>query len=284
MKTKTPTLKTLVVSANDKGGVTKSASIGALIDALETLGYKVKTVDGDIANQTQKQIRPDAEVIDTDQEEALDDLLSSCATADEDLTVLDMPGTSGKLLKDYFAASGFEFLNDMGLRLVIGLAITDTADAIDGAISWVEAFADRAEFILLANERDTPFGNSFDLGGHNDTQDLVDVSEGRIITIPRLTEPMKSQYDKHKAPPSAFSPGRPAAKALKLSMPAAGRWRNFSNKVARSVEPHAPWITGLPVPKPLPAMTPEGTPPISPQSQALVEKLIKERDKRRNKS
>lgn len=284
MKTKTPNLKTLVVSANDKGGVTKSCSIGALIDALETLGYKVKTVDGDAANLTQKQIRPDAEVIDTDNEEALDELLSSCATAGEDLTVLDMPGTSGKLLKDYFATTGFDFLEETGLRLVIALIITDTADAIDGAVSWVEAFAGRAGFILVANGRDTPVGHQFDPTSHEDTQGLADVSEGRVINIPRLSDRMKKQYDKHKAPASAFAPGGPAAKAFNLPLAAARRWRIHHNKVVRAVEPHAPWITGLPVPNPLPAMPPKGTPPVSPESQALIEKLRREKAQRQNKS
>ena len=274
--------KTLLVSGDDKGGVTKSASTGAVADALRTyLGYQITLGDGDPANQTLSKIWPDASIVDTAAETALDDYIASVAAGDQDLAILDMPGVSGKPLKNYFFTTGFDFLDEMGLRLVIALTLTETGDAIDGALSWVDTFLDKAEFVIFANERDTAFGRSFDLATNPDTQTLLGLAENRVIRIPRMQDPMKDQYNYYKAPPSAFAPGGSAAKALKLTHVQASRWRTLAYNITKATEPLAPWLTGKPVPMPM-AELHQAT-EANPESQSILAKLKAERDRRRQR-
>jgi cellulose biosynthesis protein BcsQ len=55
-----PTLKTVIVSGDDKGGVGKTSNAIHLTDGLRALGYQVELVDADSANRTLSEAEPQA--------------------------------------------------------------------------------------------------------------------------------------------------------------------------------------------------------------------------------
>jgi lambda repressor-like predicted transcriptional regulator len=255
--------KTLIVSADDKGGVTKSSSSGAFIDAIRQYGYSVATFDGDATNKTLSKMDQSAVRVDISTTEALDALLPSFSSLPEDLVYLDTPGSSGKNLAAYFKKHG-QTLREHGLRVIIALTVVNSSDMMDGLKAWILEFTGEVEFIVLANSRDSK--EKFDLGAFKGGQALLEMSLGRIITIPKFEPSQQIQFNTAKGVPTDYFEGGRLAQKLKLNYLQSHAWKRFLRDVMQSAEPYLEEIIGKPFPID-PQEIWSGVGPTSPTSQ-----------------
>jgi hypothetical protein len=270
--------KTIVATVDNKGGVGKSVSSAILADALQAIGYEVAIADGDVDNQTISQIfKGIPKVVDIENHGNLDDFFADASTSECDIVVLDMPGRSSENFRRYVEAVGMDNLRQQGVRLVLALALSETSDAVDGAVNWVSAFSGHAEFFLLATGKDSK-EDTFDINAVDGAEHLLGLSSGRIVHIPKFAPVLHDQFKKNKATPSSYASGE-AKKELNLSYLHASRWKKYLQGVIDSVEPVAEWLTGKPVPKPM-ARTTEKDPKID-KFRNLVSKLEEARQARR---
>ena len=257
---------TVVIAGDDKGGVTKSCSCAAVADALMSLGYTLRLADGDTANRTLSKMMPAAR-INGKSEDDLNAFIGESAKAAEDITIIDMPGSSGDMLSHYFNTIGFDTFSQFGVRIVVALALTQTEDAVQGAKAWVKTFMDKTDFIGFANLRDTPVGEEFCLDHIKNGRALLGIPEG-IIHIPRWSDTMIRQFSLCKASPTGYLQGGAAAAKLNLNLLSWAGWAVFHNRVTASTANMAEWLTGKPLPKPAPEVAEDK--PMSAEKAALV--------------
>ena len=239
-----PAFKTVAIFGDDKGGVTKTASCANIADGLRQFGYNIQLVDGDSTNTTLSELEPKAVQINGRDESALDQLFVNVASEEHDLVMLDMPGSSGDSLSRYFQSRGFETFLEMGVRIVVAMVLTETIDSAKGAISWIEAFIDKAGFLLVANHRDTPEGKPFEIEKITAGEILLEIAENRIIHIPKFSPYMLTQYNNIKGVPSDYLIGGRVAEKLKLSALHSSPWSTHLKRIVRNIEPHLEWLTG----------------------------------------
>jgi hypothetical protein len=243
-KSTTPqTLKTLVFSADDKGGVSKSTSTAFLIDAIRQYGYSVASYDGDAVNKTLSKIDKSATRIDAGDEASLDQTLSSIAEMEEDLAFIDTPGRSGKFISSYFEDRGVDFFKDTGVRIIVALTLVENSDILDGLKSWIQSCAGKIDFILLGSGRDSKEGK-FDINSLKVGPKLLEMAEGRLITIPALGTVRYSHFTETKGLPSDFMIGGRIQKEKNFHAIQAQQWKVYLASIMRSAEPHLPWLAG----------------------------------------
>lgn len=239
--------RTIVIAGDDKGGVTKSTSCACVADSLKALGYTVCLADADARNRTLSTMMPEAIKFDGQHEGELNNFIGRAAeNTVADLTLIDMPGGSGKLLADYFDRIGFDAFADMGVRLVVALTLVQSPGAIKGAKAWVRTFMEEADFIVFANHRHTPLGETFNVDKFPGGKMIIQLPAGRIVEIPRWSDYMEEQFFACQRAPSSYLPGGEAAQILKLNAFTAGGWKTVHNQVTNSVAKVAEWLTGRP--------------------------------------
>lgn len=257
-----PNMKTLLIGADDKGGVSKSASNAAIADALRAVGYSVKTFDADPINQTLSEIDPSATPVLTNDEEALDDFMSYVPSIEEDIAILDQPGSSGAVMAAYFRPKGLEVFREMGIRVVIAPVVVEHADAIRGILPWVEAFQKKAAFLVIASERDSK--GTFDLNSIQHGAVLAKIAENRVVRIPKFSAVMLKHYNRAMGTPSDYFTGGRRAIELGLSKHHSVSWQTHQARVISNLAPFAEWLVGKPIPNPdAVRITPETTPTAS---------------------
>jgi hypothetical protein len=260
----------VVICGDDKGGVTKSTSCAAVADGLVALGYSVRLGDGDASNKTLSLINPSAERIDCRDAEQLNTFIAASPESGADISMVDMPGASGDVLARYFQETGFDTFEEMGVRIIVATTLTQTADSVRGALAWVKTFLDQADFVLFANERDTPPGQTFTLAGIPSGQDVYNLAQGRVVRIPRWSDYMTKHYLRGKGMPSDYMAGGRVYKELKLNLLSVAPWKMHHRRVTSSVAAVAPWLTGKPLPEPAPEIK-EDT--ISPEKAKFLREL-----------
>ncbi len=262
MNKRISTLKTLIIAGDDKGGVTKSASAATVADAIRQFGYTATTVDGDEVNRTLSIIDTNSIAVNARQEAALDQLLPEIAQMSTDIALLDMPGSSGDLLRQYFEPRSLEFFESIGLRILIAMTVVQNEDIVRGLLPWVQAFAKKAEFVIFANNRDTLEG-PLDFSALEHGELLLQIAKNRVISIPKFHPLLLLQYNQAKGVPSDYLQGGRRATELKLNALHSQMWKLHLHKVMESIEPYLDWLTGK-----KPPISPEflrsGTGPKSP--------------------
>ena len=245
MKKTTPQTKrskNLILAGDDKGGVTKSASIASLADALRQFGYIASTYDGDHINNTLKELDPSAQKVNAFEEDALDSLLPHLVDEEADVAILDMPGSSGDSLHRYFEARGLDFFQSIGLNIIIALTVVENNDVLRGLLPWIKAFQGKAEFILLANGRDSI--GEFNISNLNHSAAILSLCENRVIHIPKLPPNLLKQYHKAKGVPSDYLLNGRRAIELNLSSVPSQMWKKHFHLVMESAEPYLEFLTG----------------------------------------
>jgi len=245
MKKTTPQTKrskNLILAGDDKGGVTKSASIASLADALRQYGYIVSTYDGDHINCTLKELDPSAERVNAFEEDALDALLPRLVDEESDAAILDMPGSSGDSLHRYFEARGLDFFQSIGLNIIIALTVVENNDVLRGLLPWIKAFQGKAEFILLANGRDSL--GEFNVSNLKHSETILTLVENRVINIPKFHPNLLKQYHKAKGTPSDYLLNGRRAIELNLTSVQSQMWKMHLSKVMETTEPHLEFLTG----------------------------------------
>lgn len=245
-------MKTLVIIGNDKGGITKTSSIGTVANALETMGYTVRFLSGDKGtNLTLKKLYPGTVHYDVRDKASMDKAMAAALSANEDIVLFDFPGFSADIVREYFASRSFQEFSDAGLRLVLAVVLTQHPEPISGGIAWVETFIGSAEVMLIANGKDTPLGSPIDISAINGSSILIQLAESRVVEIPRFSKEMQDDYLAYPAVPTAYHPGGHAYQALAKNQFSAIPWKNHHRAVVRSLSPHAEWLVGKPIPKPV---------------------------------
>ena len=241
---------TLLLAGNDKGGIGKSTTTANVGDGLNALGYKVRLVDGDETNETLQDLVPGIELLRYKNEIAMNDFIGGLRQRDDDITILDLPGDSGGILADYFTPARIELLKQNGIRLVVGLTLTQHMDSTRGAVIWAETFHGQVDFIGLANGSETPVKEEFSLQNVNGGDDIAQIIENRLIVVPRFSDLMLHHLSRCRAVPSAYLAGGDAARELGFSFIDEAPWHTHHKAVVASVASHAAWLTGKPIPKP----------------------------------
>jgi len=251
----------LLLSGNNKGGITKSTSVGACIDSLQDFGYFVRRAEAEAENPILSAMLPNVELVNYKDEDAMDAFVGSLLESEHegnDLTVLDLPGDSGQVLMSYFTPERLDAFTAIGIRLIVGLTLVEDIDAIVGATLYMATFHKHAEFIAIASKAKTgrtpdgkekPFGRD-EIASFPGGSAINDLIGDRIISIPRFSEKMVADYARCKGIPSAYLPGGPAYRELGLSFGAHFPWQSHRNRVLANVAPYAEWLTGRPIPKP----------------------------------
>ena len=114
--------------ANDKGGVGKSTILSLVVGWHRSKGRDPKLFDSDAINQSFRAFFPEAEVLDTSQENALDQVLR--AMIDSELALIDNHAGGIEDPERGFLAwldgiEWFEWAKDKGLGLTIGVIVND---------------------------------------------------------------------------------------------------------------------------------------------------------------
>jgi hypothetical protein len=169
--------------------------------------------------------------------------------SEADISMIDMPGYSADSLA---AVTRLKTFDGLGVRIIIVLTLTETPDSVLGATAWVENFMDQAEFVVLANAKDTPFGQTFTLDGISGAKRVLALAEGRTVHIPRWSDYMRGHYDRAKGMPSDYIVGGRVYKELKLNPLSAAPWKMQHRRVTASVANVAESLTGKPARKPAP--------------------------------
>lgn len=248
--------KNLMFAGNNKGGITKSTSSAAFAAALTTLGFNLRLVDGDPATETFTMLLPNVETLHYKLPAEMTAFIASLLERDEDLTIVDLPSNSGDTLAAYFSPTRLAGFQKLGIRIIIGLTLVEILDAINGAIIWADTFTGYADFIALANSRDTPPERPFSLKDLAGASAIHQLTQGRQIDIPRFGDEMVEHFRKIQAVPSSYLPGGPAYRALGLNPISCLAWQDHHDAVLRSVSAHAEWLTGKPIPEPIAETSP----------------------------
>jgi hypothetical protein len=246
-------LRNLLLLIDDKGGVGKSATAAHLADALLDLGCKIRLADGDAANRTLSQLIPpgnghDVTRLDGNKPTQLMDYLLATATSDADITIIDMPGSSSKMLER--AGVTLDTFKQAGIRIILGLVLNESVDAILGARAWIQTYKSRVNYFVFANAKDCPEGQPFDLGKIPGMNPVINLTGGRYAVVPRFSEFLADHYKRTKSSPRGYLHGGWAAEKLGLNIVYSGLWRNHYNEFIQSVYPHVEYLIGKPVPKP----------------------------------
>lgn len=262
--------KTLVIIGNDKGGITKTSSIGTVANALETIGFSIRFLSGDKGtNLTLKKLYPGTTHYDVRDPASMDKAMNAALTSEEDIVLFDFPGFSADIVREYFASRSFHEFADAGLRLVLAVVLTQHPEPISGGIAWVETFIGSADVMLIANGKDTPLGKPIDIATINGSSILLELAENRVVEIPRFTKEMLDDYLTYPAVPTAYYPSGHAYQALGMNQFSAIPWKKQHNAVVRSLSPHAEWLVGKPIPKPVDVIDRS----IDPKSSTGIERL-----------
>ena len=244
--------KTLVIIGNDKGGITKTSSIGTVANALEAIGFTIRFLSGDKGtNLTLKKLYPNTVHYDVRDKSSMDKAMATALSSEEDIVLFDFPGFSADIVREYFASRSFQEFADAGLRLVLAVVLTQHPEPISGGIAWVETFIGSTDVMLIANGKDTPVGKPIDIAAINGSNILIQLAENRVVEIPRFTKEMLDDYLTYPAVPTAYYPGGQAYQALGMNQFSAIPWKNHHKSVVRSLSPHAEWLVGKPIPKPV---------------------------------
>lgn len=232
--------KPIIVAGDDKGGVGKSTSVVHLGDALTALGYKVRYADGDPANRTLRSMVPGADKVDGHSADAIREYVAGSAHGDHQITILDMAGGTGSILSEVFG-DGVQIFEPDGVRVVVALVLTEHPKSVKGVMNWIRAFIRSAEFITLANGKDSQPGESADLERIDGGDAIKTLSNNRVIEIPRLPSYIESLYVKTPGPPSAYFLGGRLEAPRHFQRAA---WQRQLDRVVESLRPHAEWLVG----------------------------------------
>jgi hypothetical protein len=267
--------KTLALVGNEKGGVTKTSSIGSIADALQTMGYTVRFLSGDKgSNLTLRKLYPGTIHYDVRDEDSMDAAIGDALEATEDIVFFDFPGFSSDLVKAYFESKDREDIANLGLRFVLIVVLTQHPEPVSGGISWVQSFMNYAEPMIIANGRDTPEGQPINIQSIPGADLLYKIAKNRVVEVPGFTgKKMPKTYNTFPAVPSSYHPGGAAFKALGMNLFSASPWKRHHAHVVRSLAPYAEWLVGKPIPKPFdaPSDTTEGV--TDPEANADLERL-----------
>jgi hypothetical protein len=144
-----------------------------------------------------------------------------------------------------------ESFEQTGVRIVIVINLTQTVDAALGAREWIRKFGTTAEYFVVANEKDTPFGENFDADRVPGLRAIINRTGGQIAVIPKFSPIMLDQYHKQKSHPSGYLAGGQAATTLNINIVYSSIWQTHFQRVLLEFEPFAEWLTGKPIPTPL---------------------------------
>lgn len=249
-------MKTLLCIVDDKGGVGKSADAAHIRDALMELGYRVRIADADSLNRTLSQLIPDVDSngqpvvtrLDGDKSTEMINYILDTATSEEDVTIIDMPGGSSKILNK--AKISLDAFKQAGIRVVIVIAITEEMDAVLGSRAWLKTYGNRVEYLVIANEKQCSDGEPFNPEKIPGLQPIINATGGRLAVIPKFSETLMDIYKDCKSSPKGYQPGGWAANKLGLHIYYSGLWQTHFQDALISIAPHAEYLTGKPIPKP----------------------------------
>jgi hypothetical protein len=250
-------MKTLLCIVDDKGGVGKSADAAHLRDALMELGYRVRIADADSLNKTLSQLIPDVDSsgqpvvtrLDGDKPTEMINYIIETATSEEDVTIIDMPGGSSKILNK--AKISLDAFKAAGIRVVVVIAITEEMDAVIGSRAWLKAYGNKVEYFIIANEKQCADGEPFNPEKIPGLQPIINATGGRLAIIPKFSDTLMELYKDCKSSPNGYLAGGWAANKLGLSIVYSGLWQTQLQDAITSIAPHAEFLTGKPIPNPV---------------------------------
>lgn len=248
-------LKTLLCIVDDKGGVGKSADAAHLRDALMEMGYRVRIADADSLNKTLSQLVPDVDSkgqsvvtrLDGDKPTEMINYILETATSEEDVTIIDMPGGSSKILNK--AKISLDAFKQAGIRIVVVIAITEEIDAVVGSRAWLKTYGNRVEYFIVANEKQCADGEPFNPDKIPGLKPIINATGGRLAVVPKFSDTMMTIYKDCKSSPKGYLYGGWASKKLELNIYYSGLWQKHLQETIRSFAPHAEFLTGKPIPK-----------------------------------
>lgn len=250
-----PETKTLLCVVDDKGGVGKSADTAHLADCLIELGYTVRIGDADPINRTLSQLFPDSAGgpkltrLDGNKPTELVDYILGTATVPEDVTIIDMPGSSSKILQK--AKISLDHFKQAGIRVVIVIAVTENLDAVLGSREWLRTYGNRVEYFIMANAKECADGEEFNPERIAGLPGIIKMTGGRIAVVPKFSDMQMTQYKACKSSPRGYRQGEWAAEKLGLNVFYSGGWQSHFQATLASIMPHAEYLTGKPIPKPV---------------------------------
>jgi hypothetical protein len=173
------------------------------------------------------------------------------ATAEEDVTIIDMPGGSSKILNK--AKISLDVFKQAGIRVVVVIAITEELDAVVGSRAWLKGYGNRVEYLVIANEKECADGEPFNPEKIPGLKPIINATGGRLVVIPKFSETLLEIYKSCKSSPKGYLYGGWAAKKLGLNIVYSGLWQEHFQQAIESIAPHAEYLTGKPIPKPVTA-------------------------------
>jgi hypothetical protein len=144
--------------ANDRGGVGKSTIMSLVVGWHRKNGRNPKLFDSDAINQSFHSVFPEAQVVDTSQENAMDDVLR--AMVDSELALIDNHAGGIEDPERGFLAwlegmEWFEWARDKGVGLTLGVIVNDISGNNRNVGRIMEEIAQSVNWIVFRNFRGT---------------------------------------------------------------------------------------------------------------------------------
>ncbi|MBE2203946.1 MAG: hypothetical protein IAE94_06390 [Chthoniobacterales bacterium] len=184
-------MKTLIIFGNAVGGVGTTTTAVHISAALQTLGFSVRLLDGDVANRTATRMCPSAVPVDLSSLDGMRQIFSDLGSSEADTCVLDAPVSAHAIFKRFFTSNHLS----PGIHLLVGTVIDQTEYSVAGAVAWMEAFPEEAENFLIVNSIGTPEASDAR------RRQLQSHFAGRVVKIPKLGEPNARKLNPEKAIP-----------------------------------------------------------------------------------
>ena len=142
--------------ANDRGGVGKSTIMSLVVGWHRRNGRNPKLFDSDAINQSFHSVFPEAEVVDTSQENALDHVLR--AMVDSELALVDNHAGGIEDPERGFLAwlegmEWFEWARDKGVGLTLGVIVNDISGNNRNVGRIMEEIGENVNWIVFRNFR-----------------------------------------------------------------------------------------------------------------------------------
>jgi anion-transporting ArsA/GET3 family ATPase len=151
--------KRLILILNGKGGVGKSFFAVNLVQYLKDRQIEHAAFDSDDENSTLKRFHPEAEFINVNDPQEIDNMVR--ALSETDVVAVDCRAASTRIFLDYFKEMRLsEVLEGMAARLTIACPVNHEMDGIYQIQKLATAVGDGADFLIIRNE---VHGEGFDL-------------------------------------------------------------------------------------------------------------------------
>lgn len=175
--------KQLILIINGKGGVGKSMLATNLVQYFKDRNIQHLAIDTDNENSTLKRFHKEADYIDIDDVQEIDNLFTSLERSG--LVLVDCRAASTDIFLEYFnEIKAFEILATLGAVLTVIIPVNHEADSVEQVRVISESLTDQCRYLIAKNQSHSEQFRIYERSRMR--EHVMTELGGAEITIPRL--------------------------------------------------------------------------------------------------